>query len=300
MYLQVCFDDSGNAPNQNVLALGGLLSTSTRWIEFTREWEAALTKKPGAAYVKYQEIVHGRGEFADARGWNDRLRAERLAELVEITTRYAMPVRFFRAMEHKHFLDHIRSVPWLADARMSVINTPYTTLGDNVVSHVVAYLAREGLGDRCDFYFDTSEVSEEFMRGVWPAAQTFPPEIPMELLPKGVRPQLGSLHFEKDEEFLPLQAADLIAGMTRDELLGRAIHPALKPLRDLPRMGILETENDVRDDGRKLRRHLQHLRFRFPNAEVVTYEEQQERDRKAKRALKRKKAKANKKPKPKK
>jgi hypothetical protein len=272
MVFQAAFDDSGNAPDQDVLVMGGLLSHSTRWIQFTQDWDALLqatATTPRVARIKYSEITRGKGEFDNRFGWTDAARSERLSALVDTIIKHSM-VALFVACRHSHFNKYIRSVPF--GGRFVANDAPYATMLEKTLVPTIEYLARSGIEEPCDFYFDTSPGIDGWVQDQWPALQAIIPSLPDEQVPNGVRPTIGSLSFRKETEFFLLQGSDIIAGSVRDRLMKEDLHPALHRLNDLPNLGKILSEYEIEDLGRSLRRRAQRFRFHHPEAELVSYD----------------------------
>lgn len=272
MVLQVFFDDSGNAPDQDVLVVGGLLSDADRWIAFAQEWEAALRATettPKVGFVKYSEIIRGKGQFDDRLGWDDALRSARLSKLVSIIVDHAM-ASLAVAVRHSDFNKHIRDVPFAG--RFVINDAPYAWMLDRTVGPTVEFLARRGLTETCDFYFDTSPGADAWVQELWPAVQRIIPSLTDDEVPFGVRPTIGSVSFRSEVELLPLQGADIIAGAVRDHLTGQSLHPALADLDKIPNITKLMSEPELAEAGRSLRRRAQRFRFNHPGAELVGYD----------------------------
>jgi len=88
MLLNGYFDDSGSHPESPIFVLGGLVSTVDSWKLFSAEWDAKLRQEPSIEYLKMSEANAFTGQFK--RGWNPRLRDQKLLELAEIIPKHAM------------------------------------------------------------------------------------------------------------------------------------------------------------------------------------------------------------------
>lgn len=272
MVLQVFFDDSGNAPDQDVLVVGGLLSDADRWALFTREWGAALQATHTTSkidFVKYSEITRGKGQFDDNRGWDDASRAAHLSKLVDIVNNHAM-ASLAVAVRHSDFNKYIRDVPF--GGRFVINDAPYAWMLERTVGPTIEFLASRGLTETCDFCFDTSPGADAWVQELWPGIQRIIPSLADDEVPFGVRPTIGSVSFKSETELLPLQGADIIAGAIRDRLTGRTLHPSLMGLDKIPNISKLMSVEELEESGRTLRRRAQRFRFRHPNAELVGYD----------------------------
>lgn len=268
MVLQAVFDESGNSPNQDTLVIGGLLASAEAWIRFTDQWDAALKRAPGAAFVKYTEITRGKGQFADDRGWNDSLRAERLSEFVKIIRDNAVCM-MFASMRHADFERHVRSVP-TAGYRSLLNDHPYALLAQQAAVPTIALLAKKGLTDKCDFYFDSLPGPDAVIQDIWPDIQAMPSTLPEGVLP--FAPKIGGVIFRDGEDFLPLQAADLVAGMVRGSLMQEFPHPSLMGFADMECYPHSISEDRVRGWADSILRRQAAFTERHPNARVYSYD----------------------------
>lgn len=242
MVMQAFFDESGNAPDQEMIVVGGLLASAENWIQFTRKWVAMRTRAPGADYVKYSELVRGEGQFADSKGWDERLRTERLSEIAALIKEHCVGF-IYSAMEHRHFQQVQRLN---LHHRNAFTDLPYSHVAMKSIGPTLAMLLEHEITERCDFYFDKVAGVDVLIQSLWPSFETLPNELPEELVAGRQRPVIGSVRFEKDNEFEPLQAADIIAGMMRDVLMIGMTHKSLKPLEDLMHDGQILDESDIR------------------------------------------------------
>lgn len=269
MVLQVFIDESGNAPNQDLLVLGGVLSTAQKWVSFTREWDRALAATPTTPrleFVKFSHLINLEGQF---KGWSPKDRDDRLSMLVDIIQRHCIAYTSV-SVRWDHFQKYISSVP--AGFRSLLNDTPNVMASGRCLMPVILALDHFGLRDKCDFYFDTNEGTDKFVFELWPSWRTITDNLPREVLKRKHPPQIGSVNFRSEIEFLPLQAADLVAGMVRQiRLLGGTL-PQFKPLESKWSYHYEMTEADLKEGGDELRQHVRALQQRFPQMPLFDFD----------------------------
>lgn len=83
---QVNLDESGTHRGSRAVAVGGFVSTATRWERFAQEWQDAL-RAWGLRYFHMTDFESRHGPYAS---WGETQRKERLNTLLDIIHRYAM------------------------------------------------------------------------------------------------------------------------------------------------------------------------------------------------------------------
>lgn len=225
MPLQAFFDESGNAPDQTLMSLGGLLATARKWELFADRWNALCRKGPSVEFVKYTEIVRRDGQF---KGFSEAERDARLAEMVDVIIDCCRAVMWV-TIRHDHFQKYVQSVS--TPFRNLLNDAPQLILIGRSVVPTIKLLNDLKLRDRCDFYFDELDGCETWVQELWPKMRSTD-WIPPHLIKKGAKPFIGKARFESDDEFLPLQAADLIAGWRRDVAIGKPTLPVFDRITD--------------------------------------------------------------------
>jgi len=271
MPLQFFMDESGNAPNQQVIACAGLLATGPRWQAFLRDWEAARLRAPAVAAVKYCDVKNLAGEFHREKGWTEQLRDQRLAEFVALIRKHCLGL-IWTGLHHEHFQKYVRSVPSVYRCLLS--DMPNAIVAGSATLLAGSLLHALGLTAKCDAFFDEIEQQQEaLIFDLWPdyrdnAANAFG----LDSMQFCRRP-----HFVTDEDYPMLQASDLMAGLTRDRLMGEAVHPAFDLLKDLPEQGQMMGEDHMQRMGAIAQRSAARLRERFPTAPVHEFDPERHR-----------------------
>lgn len=223
--MQAFADDSGNIGDTRMLTLCGVFGEADEVTRFSTEWAAVLAEAPSVAYFKLGEFIHGSGEFGRL---NRATREKKAIALAGVLRRHRMTG--FGAATDLAAFKGTYALAKGSDASIPLF-MPYQT--------VVASLAQGfwGLGVREPFEmtFDSNAVLEPIIRAFYayirePMRRTL--EEAGALLPSDVL-------FRDDKQFMPLQAADMLAGLQRHvldrhvsgqkELIGK---PILKSIDD--------------------------------------------------------------------
>lgn len=244
MVLQAFIDDSGNEPTDPVYVLAGFVADSLAWAKFSDEWQAALDEPPRLAYFKMKEAERLQDEFDRRKGWNEKLRDDRLITFCRIIQKHAI-YRVHVSLQHADFIKHIKSLE--TPIRRSVSNHPYYLLFHHLILTVAAVRLSFGASGKVNFIFDEQGSLGDDAVHYWnnfmvhalrSSGTDFTPHI-------GTRPK-----FENEKEFKPLQAADLYAWQ-----LHRNIVDNLGSIIVLPRIPlallnfISPIGNDIKENG---------------------------------------------------
>ena len=196
--LQAFIDDS--LEGNTVLVLAGYIASSDDWNAFEPCWQERLDIAE-FPYFKMSEFAarDGRSEVA---GWFYRA-IEKHARAFIVVAIEIEPLR--NVVKELGFKDA------LGDAK--VLEDPYMNAFSAIIDAVSQYQHELGFGDEpIEIIFDNSEGQEEKVRLGFDAFKEWCPE--EQKMRLGRRPR-----FEDDREFLPLQAADLLAWHARKQWL---------------------------------------------------------------------------------
>lgn len=208
MILQACVDDSGSRTTlpERMYLLGGLLTDVDRWEMLAGAWAVELDKPPHLDYFKLSEALSMTGEFEKAKGWNEDLRDERVLALARIIRAHVeMGVVIF--LSHTSYNNLV--VPF-TDFRP--LKDPYFLLFHHM-THLISRQA-DKFPDmkKLQYVFDKNGAIGETAISYWD-------HITVEASSRSGGKIHGSTPIPQDDkEFLPLQAADLHAGVSRHDL----------------------------------------------------------------------------------
>jgi hypothetical protein len=208
MVLQACIDDSGEMRGP-IFVLGGLLADSSAWEKFSSEWADELKTPIELAYVKAAEASGLRDQFSIGRGWDRQKRDDRIISLCGIIKRHAQ-ARLHVSVDVAKFQEIALPVNQKYNNHNG--NKPYWLLFHKIILQIIVLqCVHDGIPLPVDFIFDEQgALGDESRRSM---ADIYNMLKSMEL-PNGKRPVdfMGAdPTFENDQNFLPLQAADLYA-----------------------------------------------------------------------------------------
>jgi hypothetical protein len=194
MALQAYIDDSQT--DGEVLVLAGYLASFERWEKFSLDWQQLLDGPPPWKRFKMAQVA----STQDAQRW------ERAAAFYRVVEQYAAAFVAV-AVELKPLARAAREAG-IPEWRLT---NPYIFAHRAILDATLQYQREIGINEPVDFIFDTFG-QERFIREGWELfAATRPPEL---------QPLLGRTpRFESDDEFLPLQAADMLAWHAREHWL---------------------------------------------------------------------------------
>lgn len=201
MPVQAFVDDSGGKGHSRNFVLAGLVSDSERWALFAQEWRACLDQSPRIDIFKMREAASCTGEF---HGFTAEQRDARLRTLAQIINRYVE----FAIWTMIDLEAHAQTWTKLPKPKSEVYFWPFHTL----IMGICFDLWEEcRWRERFEIFFDEQLIFGERARRWYPLVKEIvrlkhPEEY--ELLP-------DDPEFRKDEEFLPIQAADLWAWCLR-------------------------------------------------------------------------------------
>lgn len=191
-------DDSGSNQQGEAFVLAGYVASASAWDTLSAHWQEALNKEPKLKYFKMREAAALRDQFD---GWSGAQRDERVMEFVTIIRDSRPLVGLTSAI----FWEDLNRI----SAEFPEVPLPaYDLLFHGSMAVLHNYCRRHGVTEKIDFVFDEQgSWSKRTGRSYTYAEQIFTDE---------ERSLLGNRPVHRDDrEFLPLQAADLIAWQTR-------------------------------------------------------------------------------------
>jgi hypothetical protein len=199
--IQAFLDESGGAGQSQHFVLAGFIGEAEKWAAFSDDWRAACEKEPAVSPFKMREAANFRGAFA---GWSAAARDRRVRELADILAGYRF-TSFHAITEIASFQRTIAGGvrrPW---AQPYVYSFQFAVMG-------IAYeMLERGHTERIEVIFDEQVIFApralrwyELIKGV--ADDDVKAIMPIQPL------------FRSDAEFLPLQAADMLAWLYRKDV----------------------------------------------------------------------------------
>ncbi len=190
-------DDSGRG-QPPVFVYAGWVSTADRWADFANEWDRALTIPPSVTHFKMKDAAACEGEFAR---FSKPQRDERLRLLMDIINShvdYGVSVSV-RQDHYTEVFDNVLSVTY---------DSPYQFAATHLMARIVGWERMDLRNSKVKFIFDEMNATEEAeIKHFW--------DLTRKRGPAWVRRRVGRVTVEDDEDVLPLQAADILAWVTR-------------------------------------------------------------------------------------
>lgn len=207
MMLWAFFDESGKLAESDFMCLCGYVSgegqPGSSWDKFTEEWRAVLMRE-GLPYIHTSQLFARRPPY-DLIGWNGSKINDVLSSLSRCVSRHVV-AGFGVALDAKHY----RS---LAKERRNLIGdkTPEIFLFHRLLRLVVKALETLNYPNPISLTFDWSDgFSDGCLK-------------PLTALIKrheDIRNRISSIGFANDEQYYPLQAADMLCFGTKQKLQG--------------------------------------------------------------------------------
>lgn len=223
--LQAGVDDSGKDGISPAFVLAGYLGSANDLMDLADRWEALLDKEPKLAYVKGYEAFGLHGQFYD---WTVEQRDSRLLQFVQLIARYSGKGIAF-IIDNKPF-DLIKGLP---DDNGVSFKDPYEFAYVLSLSTLLQVLPDFG-ESAVDVVFDRDLITR---RQAARAYKRMFKERPSEITDRLFRKEP---HWEDDQQFLPLQAADLLTYCVRATRDPNPLHdrvrqsPVIAALRSIP------------------------------------------------------------------
>ncbi len=189
---QAFIDDSGSKTGDKKLFLAGYIHRAEAWGPFSEDWSAALREEPAL------KSLHMTQSF---QGWSADDRARKLTRLVAVLEKYR-PL----SIECHLSTEDFKSV--MAPHTPYDLRHPYFFVFHAIVVNGAKFLKLEGFDGPLNFVFDVQgNVGND-------AALWYLPF--KEMQPQDIKAILGGPpRFAKDEDAVPLQAADMLAWYRR-------------------------------------------------------------------------------------
>jgi hypothetical protein len=200
--LQAFIEDSGRGQEDKpVFVLAGYVARVQAWEAFADEWQKALDKYPKVEYLKGKEAI---GLFGQFKGWTEEARDRRVLQLVAIANKYA---KFAVTLAvHKPEFDRILK------QNSGVLKKLYVPAVATITLGVLASVFKQPTFEKLEFIYDEGMLHGKVFEDAYQAMMM---ELPIEV----TRCIGRKSRMEDDKEFLPLQAADLLAWHFRNDLV---------------------------------------------------------------------------------
>lgn len=202
MPIQIFVDESGGKGQGAALVCAGLFGEASEWISFSDEWRTALDIAPPIHSFKMSRAVNDHKRHPDT--WDKRVR-----RLVGVINAHQLEL-IYCAIDLK---GHAATIAALDKP----FADPYFWAFQTTILHTALELHLRGDTRQFEAIFDENAIFGPRARDWYPIARWLMPPVLKAIAPNDPM-------FQKDDEFMPLQAADLIVGYLRREM-ERVDHP---------------------------------------------------------------------------
>jgi hypothetical protein len=201
MTYQVFADDSGTKGDTRHFVMAGLVAHSEAWKNFSEEWASCLQQVPRIKIFKMREAASCSGQFYQV---STKDRDAKLKSLARVINEY-VPLCTYTVID----LD-AHGLTW-AKTNQKPLNDPYFWPFQNTIMATCFSLWDAGLRNQFEAIFDEQYISgpkaKLYYQFMLEVAKLREPDAST-ILP--IAPQ-----FKSDDEYLPIQAADLFAWCIR-------------------------------------------------------------------------------------
>jgi len=231
--LQAAIDDSGSDLRGPLYVLGGYLAKAEEWAKFSDEWEVVRDAPPAISYFKLSEANRLEEQF---KGWTREDADKKVLSLAKVIPPHVMYhlASVVVQADYDEIVMPFRQVILASNNQQdktlgNLLKTPYFLLFYDIITECMKRLGEDGKLEEIEFYFDEQGVMGTRTRSLWDyVKRDAPPELS--------RYMTNPPQFKDEKVFFPLQAADMIAGLTAGRFIDmmndvEPVRPALYELR---------------------------------------------------------------------
>jgi hypothetical protein len=202
--LQAYVDESGTRNQDACLVLAGFISPAEEWAAFSDEWQACLDSSPSLRYFKMREAANNpSGAF---KNWKRDAVEKKVHDLVDIIKRHAKVAI--------HCTTPIQAFDEILGKNLGGSFTNPYIHNFSAVMTGIGWEAIDQKADKLDLIFDEQDKYSPLIKNIYHLLKDrFDPKL-SKILP--VEPM-----FKSDMDFLPIQAADMLAWLFRNASNGK-------------------------------------------------------------------------------
>jgi Protein of unknown function (DUF3800) len=222
--LQFFIDESGGKGQGPFFVMAGLVGQAESWMEFSERWRTVLKEPPSIARFKMSEAANMSGCFA---AWKAKDRDAKLSALIDV-----MAGRDLAAIGTIVDMEAFAEV--IAPRNKRPLNRPYFFAFQTMIVAACYEAVACGERQRLEIIFDEHVIFGAEAQRWFPLAKKLLFDFPELMAVAPTEPM-----FKSDDEFMPLQAADLVAWIFRRGFSGRhapELAPAVARLVESVRM----------------------------------------------------------------
>jgi hypothetical protein len=227
--VQVAIDDSSRGQEDApAFILAGFMAPANNWRDFSDAWQTILDQHPKIPLLKGHDGLRLRRVFED---WSEEERDRRLLSFVQVIKNSALAS--VRLAIRKSEFDAILK------QQTGALKNQYAIATTCVVTRILDWALRRRMRQTFEFIFDEGIMSPNQLRDMQEDA--------IHDLPHKAARMIKCFRHDTDDNFYPLQAADLLASYVREDLLAQTqgqtfASPVWNALMLIPRIDVPLTE----------------------------------------------------------
>jgi hypothetical protein len=194
--------------------MAGLIGQAEWWADFADKWTACLGESPTIRYFKFYDASHRTGQFS---GMSSDSRNKKLVALVKVLDEHPFVVLHITVNAAEYEKSWTLNNPTAASQPRrrrrfrwdGVDSNPYFYAYNSFVSAAAVHLFRRGEREQFDYIVDKHPSLGDRVKDWFPIVRA--------TMIEPVRAIMPAEPIQRDDQqFMPLQAADLIAGIQRE------------------------------------------------------------------------------------
>jgi len=202
--MQAWFDEAGDKGQGGVLTVAGFVATSEEWSAFSDRWDAAIHAPPDIGAFHMKDAAKRENAFRSLTRAEGDQKVRVLADTINDSS-FTLVHCSIDLRAHEEFFPKIDAGTTGSTARMlRTFSHPYFYGFLSVCSMVCFELRDRGIRERFEIIFDEKKTMVDDVLRWYPAVVAH-----LSAAERAIMPLLPV--FRNDTEWLPLQAADLIA-----------------------------------------------------------------------------------------
>lgn len=214
--------EAGSNKSKGVFCFAGWVSSVEEWERFSDAWGKELSRKPSIAYFRHYESNSQTGQFS---GWTKQKSGEKTLALARVIAKSQLRYGVLTGIRTDVVRNFMTSaVPSIKTVRSILhVSRPYDWAFHSVLAMVLQSQVNYAETEKVDFVFDEGDAAFEDCSKMYRRFRDH--------LPPAIRAIAGTVTTGDDKTTMPLQASDLLAGVSTARLRGKPIGEAYKLLQ---------------------------------------------------------------------
>jgi hypothetical protein len=201
------FDESGCHDSARILTVGGWVGSADEWEKFERQWKLTL-KRAGVKVFRFSDFDNNRGDY---EGWGVGRKEEFIKQIFRVLD--SRDIRGFSGTIH---VPDFKEVVAGSNTRLEEKPSPYL-----ICQQYCIEMISKRIDSKVHYIFDRQEeLDQPAIENFWSTQDAFPEWAG----------RMGGITFRSKNDFVALQAADLLAYETAKSTYNRFFDPT-RPIR---------------------------------------------------------------------